>query len=510
VAAVFRHPHWILLLVLLSGSILRLTGLTFQSLWLDELDSVTWSAPALSVSTIIDHYQVDPHPPLYPLLLHYWMVVFGYTELAARSLSALIGCLSIVAVYSLGKECLDRRTGLIASLIVSFNYFALYYSQEVRSYILLFTLTTWSFAFFIKALRSRRRRDVASYAVVTTLLLYSHYYGLIALLTQAIYLLYHLVIEARDSRAQVFTRFGSAGVLIAILYSPWIPTTFEMMKMDRHWTKKPDPDFFVTLFQSFFGNDPILVPLFAVLIFCPVIYQLSRSKRGGGSSDDGRQLKTSIKVLVCWAVFSLLIPYVRSILVVPMYHRTYVIGTLAALIVLASMGISLIRRGMFRAVLVTVIFVTSTASIFLHQEYFSRQTKEDWRGLTRFVIAENEERFGDTPIRVFTSFEVLLSFYFYTLDREVEIRDPSTAQLDDMLSTVPTTADSGIGVWLLQAHGHAPGRSFVDRLKGNFHQTELKRIKKGSARLFELSSDAIVVPSHPGDEPITPQSRFSN
>jgi len=249
VTVFLRREGWILPLILLVGCIFRLTGLTFQSLWLDELDSVTWSAPALSVATIIDHYQVDPHTPLHPLLLHYWMAVFGYTEFAARLLSALIGCLSIVAVYFLGKECLDRRTGLIASLFVTFNYFALYYSQEVRPYILLFTLSTWSYAFFVKNLRSQRKRDVVSYAVMTVLLLYSHYYGLITLLTQVIYVLYHLVTEAKDSRARIFKRFASAGVLITILYSPWIPTTFEMMEKDRHWPKKPETDVFVQLFQ---------------------------------------------------------------------------------------------------------------------------------------------------------------------------------------------------------------------------------------------------------------------
>jgi mannosyltransferase len=60
-----------LLGIVLIGALLRIYHLGTQSLWLDEVISVDFGK--LTVPQLIQAAARDVHPPLYYLLLHYWM-----------------------------------------------------------------------------------------------------------------------------------------------------------------------------------------------------------------------------------------------------------------------------------------------------------------------------------------------------------------------------------------------------------------------------------------------------
>ena len=144
----FIKQHIILIgiiVTLIVALVLRFKGLTFQSHWLDELFSASVSNPSHTFFSMYDTTVSDVHPPLYQTLLWVWYHVFGFTEFAGRALSATIGTLGIYAIYLLGKEFFNKEVGLYAAIIATMNYFLIYYSQEVRSYSLLFLLSTMSY-----------------------------------------------------------------------------------------------------------------------------------------------------------------------------------------------------------------------------------------------------------------------------------------------------------------------------------------------------------------------------
>lgn len=481
-----RAEHWILLLILVTGAILRLKGLTLQSLWFDELMSVTWSAPKLSFAKIISIYQGDPHPPLFPLLLHYWMMVFGYTDWAARLLTALIGCGSIYSIYLLGKESFNKQTGLIASAVIALNYFNLYYSHEVRSYILLFLLTTLSYTFFLKLLREQTRKNMIVYSVVTALMLYTHYFGLVTLSAQVIFLLFPLVFDKDASRPHLLKYFSLSGVLIVVFYSPWIPTTIKMMGKTSHWTKAPKADFFVTLFRFYFGREHFLVILFAVLVLSLLFYFILPKRDGSAAGDDGGRLNLSLPVLFSWVFFTLFIPYYRSLAAVPMYQYYYVIGTLAAVVVLGAVSITSIKNNTFKALLLTAVFLVSFTSIFHRLDYYNKITKEDWRGTAEYVVKQGREKYGDKTIYVMAKFAFLYNFYFDSLDAEVRIQRPDVGLLKKILREHGKEGGEGPAIWVLTGHNYEPGERFMHYVTKHFDEIETKEIKKGWIKRFEL------------------------
>src|SRR6266513_2484042 len=53
---------------------------------------------------------------LYYVVLHFWQLM-GHNEFIVRSLSAVLGVLTIVVIYKLGEELFSEKVGFIASLL---------------------------------------------------------------------------------------------------------------------------------------------------------------------------------------------------------------------------------------------------------------------------------------------------------------------------------------------------------------------------------------------------------
>ena len=96
-------PEWaVVLLVTLLGAVARFSFIAKSSIWHDEGFSI-----ALATRTPLEIWAGsarDVHPPLYYLLLHFWMSLFGTSQLAVRSLSAVAGIAVIPLGYIIVKK----------------------------------------------------------------------------------------------------------------------------------------------------------------------------------------------------------------------------------------------------------------------------------------------------------------------------------------------------------------------------------------------------------------------
>jgi uncharacterized membrane protein len=203
------------------AALLRFVALGKDSLWYDEVLSANYSLGGLAAifraSNLSDPYNL--YPPLYHVILHFWILLFGHSDPALRSLSALFGTISVLLVYKVGTELFNRKTGLVAGLLLAISPFAIFYSQEVRPYSLLMLLTLASFLFFIRILRPDRqhRADLLGYCIANVLLVYTHAYGLFALGSEV---LYFLIFRKRYEPSR--RPFWIAQAVTALAASPWI------------------------------------------------------------------------------------------------------------------------------------------------------------------------------------------------------------------------------------------------------------------------------------------------
>lgn len=171
------------------ASCFRLYGLTFQSMWLDELLSITHSAPDGGIAEPIRFAMTrDGSPPLFNILLWIWRSTFGTAEYPAKVLPALFGILGVLSMFFFGKELFSVKEGIYASLVTAILPFHIYYSQELRPYSLLFLLCVLSYYLLIKFLKLRSLRWGLPYVLTTSCMLYTHYFGFLVLFAQLIYL----------------------------------------------------------------------------------------------------------------------------------------------------------------------------------------------------------------------------------------------------------------------------------------------------------------------------------
>ncbi len=218
-AGAFSRRHGAILAIVALAFLMRLPGILRQSYWIDELISVgavpmTWE----------DMYHrlifgAETHPLLYCTFLKLWALLFGYSKLALRLFSVVSGTLFVVYCYRLAARLLSPRVALVTALLAAVSPYAIFYSQEVRSYMLLALLSTASYFYFFVYIESRAKRDYALWLLATAAAFQTHVYGAFVLAAQGIYIL-HLLWQRRD-RALFRDQLGAC-VIIGLTFLPWI------------------------------------------------------------------------------------------------------------------------------------------------------------------------------------------------------------------------------------------------------------------------------------------------
>jgi uncharacterized membrane protein len=104
---------------------------------------------------------------------------FGHGEFAVRLPSLIAGTLVIPALYELGRELYDRRTGLIAAAFAAASPLLVWYSQEVRMYTFVTLFGLLALLTQLRVIRNGTMGNWAAYILATAALLWSHYFGLL-------------------------------------------------------------------------------------------------------------------------------------------------------------------------------------------------------------------------------------------------------------------------------------------------------------------------------------------
>jgi len=224
-----------IVLLTVGGCFSRFFRLGRESLWCDEalnLD-LAWKASRIHCITS----WADSHPPLYYFILHGWMKIFGSSEWAMRSLSAVFGVLLIIATYYIGRKMISREAGVIAAILVLVNPVALYYSQEARMYSFIPILILLSTYYFYRFLSCGDRRFLGLYVVFAAFLIYTDYLGVVVL---AIHWLFLLVWFGWTRDTKRLLTAGLAFAAVACLYIPWIPNILHYLDWSQiEWIEVP-------------------------------------------------------------------------------------------------------------------------------------------------------------------------------------------------------------------------------------------------------------------------------
>lgn len=167
-----------LILIFLSFFILRLYHLGFHDFWYDEIGTVGYAQYPWS----------NWNAPLYWILLHFWIKLFGISEISLRFPSLIFSFLSVILVFVLGKRLFNKKVGLFASIIMGLSPFHLWYAQEARDYSMVLFLGLFSSWLLFKAINEKRLRMWIFFTLASIAGLYTNYFFIFLLIAQFVYI----------------------------------------------------------------------------------------------------------------------------------------------------------------------------------------------------------------------------------------------------------------------------------------------------------------------------------
>jgi 4-amino-4-deoxy-L-arabinose transferase-like glycosyltransferase len=211
-----RFVDWAGLIAVVAIALaVRFHSITVPAVWYDEAYSLLLAAE--SPSTIWSTTARDVHPPLYYVLLHCWMLLFGNGVLSARSLSALADVGTLLLCIKLMSLVATRRATWIAALLLALLPISVRYSQEIRMYTLLgFWLMGATVALVCWVNSPQRKRFAFLYVLLMTAAFYTHYFAALCVLVHWLFWW-----QARGLSIRTWVLANSA---IVALYLPWVPS----------------------------------------------------------------------------------------------------------------------------------------------------------------------------------------------------------------------------------------------------------------------------------------------
>jgi mannosyltransferase len=411
--ALFADKSKLLLFAILAfAAFLRFFALDKQSLWLDELHTMNEASPTLALRYLFEYLTCcDQHPPLYFFCEKILFLVFGHTSMVARSLSALLGTASVWIMYLLGKELGGKRLGLIAAVITCVNFYNIQYSQEARDYIMAFFFSTLSFLYFFRLIKNGGRINSWLYALCALGVLYSHYFGLF-LVSGQFFTAGILWLQDKPGRKRLFIAFLISAIIIFIGYIPWLPFLKQMAALKSFWIGSVDPHFVKDFFFGYFGN---YNPLKPILLFTLILFSFHAWKTGFRFPVALRYSPVQLAFISFFItiLFVFGIPYVRSLLVVPMLIDRYTIVAVPAFLMAIAFGFDLIPSNFVRSILIAAFLLFSLIDIFKVKKFYTATRKTQFRELTEYIVKNKRDSFPIVNERTSWHHQYYLDLYHY-------------------------------------------------------------------------------------------------
>jgi mannosyltransferase len=295
-------------------------------LWIDEGISIGIASHPLGA--IAGVLRQDGSPPLYYVLLHVWMGVFGHGAAATHALSIACVALAVPAGAWAVAAAFGRLAAVLCAALLALSPFVGLYADETRMYALLVLLALLAVGTFLRAFVLGRRRWSAPFGVALAAVMYTHNWGLF--FAAAVGAAFALLLAWGPGRRALLVNGAIGFGLAALLYAPWLPTlAFQAAHTGAPWSHVPSGRSLTrALTRMWSGHLPETL---ALLVGGGGLYEVAR--RGDPAQ------RRAIAALGVIAAATLLIAWEWSRLSSPAWALRYLVIVLAPLIALVAIGL---------------------------------------------------------------------------------------------------------------------------------------------------------------------------
>lgn len=259
---------------MLLSAILGCVGLGRPALWIDEVHSFEFSALPSAWLTVLNAAARDAYPPLYFLLLHFWMKL-GEGEAWLRLLSLAFHLASIPLVYLVASAMATRATGFAAAALLAVSPFHLAFAREVRMYSLLAFLALLSMGALVLHARRPGRRGFWLLSLSGLGLTYTHFMGVLAVMAQGAWMLLESRLRSRPRGGSAPRRrprvFGRWAAVLVIGFLPWSPLFLKAAVVTRGYGSEAPPPLLLYWFLGAIGAGFAAPPAAVAIGFATVL-----------------------------------------------------------------------------------------------------------------------------------------------------------------------------------------------------------------------------------------------
>lgn len=501
--------------VVVIGAVLRFVALGAESVTNDEMYSIHFVQRYTPTELLARYPTLDPHPPLYYLLLDAWSSLVGVSEFLVRVPSAAFGVGTVGATYALGRRTFDHRVGAIAALCVAVSTLHVYHAQEARMYSLFTLFVASSFYYYVGAIESETRRQWTGYVATTALLLYTHVFGAFVVLAQVLYIAFRerRAIATRDQKR--IAPWAAAYLAVGLAYLPPLALLVRQVVLIREtgvfvsWIQPPSilavPRTFLT-YVGYQPETPVLlvravpfVVLASVAIAAWGFVAFGRYRpNGGGVISDGPEADPGSEteranppddwtgLLVIWVAVGHAAPWLLSHLVTPIYVSRYTIGASLGVFLLVAAGI---RRGLQsfetdaktdRRVTLALVSLLVVSLMVPLGGYYGEHQRDQWRDAVEYV---DEQADDDDAVLVLSDSPDLADLsivYRYYADRSRATVVPIGSKNETHYDRVATIAPSFDRIWLVTGLSH----SVTEAERNRFGAVLNRTCSRGETRRF--------------------------
>ncbi len=441
-----------LILVVLAAFALRVFRLDVQSLWYDEAFSVYLAH--FDLATITARTAADIQPPLYYILLHFWIALAGDGEFALRFLSLGFGVLTVPLIWVAMRRLFNRDAALIAAILATLSPLYVWYAQEARMYTLITCLLLLSSYALWRALdQPTARHWWIVLALANIAAVYTHYFAFAVLAFQIAFCV------LRFQRANFFRVIISfAAILIAFL--PWLPFVIARFGQDAsYWQGALKLDEAVRhIFINFTTGESVLESIGQdIAVGWLVVLLIGLAFLAIRHSPFARQ-KSAIAFLILYLVIPLallLVLFYRN----PKFNARYLMIASPALFMLLGAGLGNFSRVANRVsrlgfyVLPWAFLLVASCYADANAYFDPAFTKADFRGVARYIEAHAapDEAILLVSGHMFPAFD----YYYHGAVPTIRLPDDPTLNTEHVLgyetaNVLNQTLAGKRGVWVVE------------------------------------------------------------
>lgn len=226
------------LVALIGVSVALRTTAMDTSYWIDE--GIATGIARYPLWDIPNRLLLDGSPPLYYMLLHLWEAAFGTSELATRSLSLVATLVAIPVAWVMARAIAGARAAWIAAILAAGHPFLTYYAQETRMYALVSLEALVLGGALVLVFAQRRRRWIPAAVLAGAALLYTHNWGIFALMSSFAAALLVVLTGPREQRRGAILDGVLVYGAIGLLYLPWVPSLLQQASSTgAPWSRQP-------------------------------------------------------------------------------------------------------------------------------------------------------------------------------------------------------------------------------------------------------------------------------